>query len=437
MKRRLVQSPRSFCRDTHAATAILTGLMLVPMLGLIGLAIDFGFVTQTRTALDMAADTAALSAVKVAANAASAGNPLAIALGEQAGAQWYLAQAQTLAHVTPKPATVQVNQNGTVFTATVTYQASNQLIGPMQSIQNATVGNTAGSTMTSNTYLDVTFLLDNSGSMLLAATQAGIDQLNPLTQAFTGPVPDGLQGYKCAFACHWQTDPSKTDYYSIAQSHNILLRTQVLKQAFQAAVQTMQNDAIVPNQFGIGVFTFDSALEQIYPPSGGPTTTTNIAPANAAVQNIPVPCCQDVANTNFPAIMASLAQIEPASGDGTTPLTPKKSLIIVTDGMADYGPRSTPTSEGPFNPANCNAIKALGYSVYVLYTNYSSDPSALLFNGKLLPYLSGSPSPMEVNLQNCASSPGNFAAAADPATIISALNTILLAAIGSAGRFTQ
>jgi Flp pilus assembly protein TadG len=427
-----------FLRDGRAGVALLFALSLLPILGLTGLAIDFGFATQARTALDMAADTAALSAVKIASNAASAGNTNAIALGRAAGLQWFTAQTVLLANATTAPPTIVVTQSGTSFTATVTYQASVSLFfGSLFGVRTATVSNTAVSTMTSNTYVNITFLLDNSGSMLLASTEAGITQLNALTLVFKGSVPDGLQGIQCAFACHWQTTPGQQDYYSIARTAKIQLRTDVLQLAFTTAVQSMLADAIVPNQFGIGVFTFDSALTQIYPVGTSQTTTTDIADAQAAVTNIPVPCCADVPNTYFPTIMTSFVALQTASGDGTTPATPKKVLIIVTDGVADYPPRSIPSSKGPLNPANCSAIKALGFAVYVLYTTYSSDPTALLNNAQLGTYLTGSPSAMDVALQSCASAPGNFQEAVDPATTVTALNQMLLSAIGTAGRFVQ
>ena len=429
--------------DTRAGVALVFALTLTPILGCIGLAVDFGFVSQARVALDLAADTAALSAVKTAGNAASSGIANPATLGAAAAQQWFLAQAQLLPNVKAATPVVTVTQNGTVFFATVKYQAQVSLFfSAMFGVRTASVSDTAVSTMTSNTYLDVSFLLDNSGSMLLASTQDGITQLNSLTQPYKGFVPDGLQGHQCAFACHWQMDPSKSDYYSIAKGGNaqgvvVQLRTDVLKLAMNSALQTMKQADIVTDQFGVGVIAFDDALHQIYPAGNPGVTTTDIADAAASLSAIPVPCCQDVANTNFPAIMASLAAAAPPSGDGTTPAKRKKVLIIITDGMADYGARQVPDSKGPFKPADCNAIKALGYTVYVLYTPYSSDPSALLYNEPLLPYLTPSPSIMDTNLQQCASDPGNFKDASTPDAIIAALNQLLLSAIGSAGRFTQ
>lgn len=431
----------SLASDVRAAVALVSALTLAPILGCIGLAVDFGFVTQARVTLDLAADTAALSAVKAASNAASSGNANPAAFGAAAAQQWFLAQAQLLPNVTAATPVINVTQNGTVFFASVAYKAEVSLsFGAMFGVRTASVANTAVSTMTSNTFVDVNFLLDNSGSMLLASTEAGIGQLNDLTMNFKGAVPNGLAGLRCAFACHWQTDPTKDDYYSVARTNGIQLRTDVLKLAVNSALATMytlQKNA-VPDQFGVGVITFDNALQQVYPIGAPGTTTTDITDAAASLPAIPVPCCKDVANTDFPAIMASLAAVAPTSGDGTTPAKRKKVLIIITDGMTDYGDRQIPDHKGPFQPISCAGMKALGYSVYVLYTPYSHDSLALPFdNAPLVAFLTPSPSIMDNNLQQCASSPDNFKDASAPADIITALNQLLLAAIGSAGRFTQ
>jgi Flp pilus assembly protein TadG len=429
--------------DRRAVVAIITTLYMIPIMGLVGLGVDMAFVTQAESVLDLAADAAALSAAKTAANAYSSGTLLPTTLGQAAGLQWFTAQTKLMSDATVTTPTISVTQSGTTFPATVTYKGTVSLyFGLLFGINTAAIGHTAVSTMTSNTYINITFLLDNSPSMLLASTEAGITQLQNLTLPFYNTyhinVPGSLNNYPCAFACHWQTN-GQPDFYTVARSNNIQLRTDVLKLATQNALTTMQQAAVVPNQFGLDILLFDVAITPLYPPLLV-TTTTDIADATAAVNAMPMPWNGDTGFTNFPAVMSSFVSTQTASGNGTTPLTPQKVLIIVTDGMDDYGTRviSNGGTEGPFNPSSCNAIKALGFTVYVLYTPYSSDTSALIFNEALQPMLTGTPnSTMDQALSACASSPQNFTDAAQPADIVTALNTLLLAAIGTAGRFTQ
>ena len=139
--------------------------------------------------------------------------------------------------------------------------------------------------------------------------------------------------------------------------------------------------------------------------------------------------------------MKSLAQESTAAGNGSSTASRKKALIIVTDGLVDYGSRTTPTSKGPINPADCAAMKALGYNVYVLYTTYITTPANLVLpfdNIELLDFINGTKSPaMAPSLQACASAPTNFAEASDPAAIDAAMTQMLQAALGNAGRYTQ
>jgi hypothetical protein len=127
--------------------------------------------------------------------------------------------------------------------------------------------------------------------------------------------------------------------------------------------------------------------------------------------------------------------------NGSSPTNPKRALIIVTDGLADYGSRSIPSSEGPIDPANCTAMKNLGYNVYVLYTTYITTPTNLVLpfsNSQLLPYLNGTQAPtMAGSLQSCASAPTNYIQASIPADIDAAMTQLLKAALASGGRFTN
>ena len=98
-----------------------------------------------------------------------------------------------------------------------------------------------------------------------------------------------------------------------------------------------------------------------------------------------------------------------------------------------------PTTEGPIDPTNCDAMKALGYSVYVLYTTYFTTPGpfqsilSCLITEPLLPYLAPPATPGI----GCASSPSNYQAASNPADINAAMTELLKSALGNGGRFTK
>ena len=72
-------------RDRSAAVALTFAISVLPVTLLIGVAIDLGFVTQSKSQLNAAADAAALAAATTAANGFTAGLPNYIALGQTAG----------------------------------------------------------------------------------------------------------------------------------------------------------------------------------------------------------------------------------------------------------------------------------------------------------------------------------------------------------------
>jgi Flp pilus assembly protein TadG len=442
--------------DRRGGVAVIFAASIFPVILLGGAAIDLGFITQATAQLNAAADSAALAAATTAANAFTSQQQNYLTLGKNAGNQFFTAQATTVMDTIAPAASVVVTQSGSSFNATVTYTAAvSTYFAWLFGVVTVPVSGLSSSTISANAYVAVTFLLDNSSSMLIASTQAGVNFLNSVTpvgsstpnkpaglsQATLNAVPgaNGLGGLQCAFACHW--DANNNDYYGLARANNVQLRFDVVQSALASAINEMVTLQAIPNQFAVGIYTFNNTLTKIYPSSPNQTTSTDLSDGITAAQAMSSPVVPDAANTNFPAIMASLASASTAAGDGSSPTSPKKALIIVTDGLADYGSRSIPTTEGPLNPANCTAMKNLGYNVYVLYTTYITTPSNLVLpfsNINLLAYLNVTQSPtMAGSLQSCASAPGNYVQASNPADITTAMTQLLQAALANGGRLTN
>ena len=442
--------------DRSAGVALTFAVSAIPIIGTIGIAVDYGYATQAKTQLNAASDAAALAAAKGAADAFSAGETDYIKTGQKTGTEWFKSQASSVLGPTVPTPSVTVTQSGAVFSSQVIYQSTVvPYFASIFGVSTVAVGGSSSATITTTAYVSVTFLLDNSSSMLIAATQAGVDLMNSLTplsnslagtiglKGFKFPkvadVPDNLGGLKCAFACHW--DANGTDYYGLARNKGIQLRFDVLQTAVASAITQMIDQKKITNQFGVAIYTFSNTLTRIYPSNANQSISTNLDDGVAAAKAIQTPVVPDQANTDFPAVMRSLAQVSTAAGNGSSEASRKKALIIVTDGLVDYGSRTTPTSKGPINPADCAAMKALGYNVYVLYTTYITTPANLVLpfdNIDLLGYINGTKSPaMAPSLQSCASAPTNFAQASDPVAINTAMTQMLQAALGNAGRYTQ
>ena len=184
--------PRKFCCNRRGNFAMIFALTLPVMMFGIGLAIDFGHGSQVRTQLNAAADAAALAALTPAmmgqSNATAQAAVQNMFNGEIAGIS-SLAAGDTTITVTV------TNPNGNTLTrnVTVTYTAQNtNIFAGVLGVPTLALGGTSSASATIAPNINFYLLLDNSPSMSLPATQAGITQLESLTP----------QQGNCAFACH-------------------------------------------------------------------------------------------------------------------------------------------------------------------------------------------------------------------------------------------
>ena len=185
-------------------------------------------------------------------------------------------------------------------------------------------------------------------------------------------------GPPCAFACHW--DGAKpagqgNDLWTMARKNNIQMRFDLVKTAVNLVINEMQAKA--SGNLSIGIFTFDTAPNRVYPVSG--EAGSDWVTALAAVGTPPVfPAVLDTGiqpsvaqrtgnnnNSYFAKAMSTLAtQYVTTSGNGNTAATPRKSLFIVTDGFQDD------TARQAMQYSVCKQFKDMGYAVYVIYTPY-------------------------------------------------------------------
>jgi hypothetical protein len=271
-------------------------------------------------------------------------------------------------------------------------------------------------------------------------------------QSSTGRYP--LAGAPCAFACHFDTTkPAGTgaDYYALARStigksNHVTLRFDQVKAAVNLVISNMQADDLPIKNLNVGIFTFASALTQVYPASGeagddwaAATEAVGAPPTapNTADTGIQPYAGANAADTDFPDTMTSLAtKYLTASGDGTKATTPIKVLFLITDGVQDYTQGSTRNLQA-LDPSTCKTFKNMGYTVYVVYTPYYP-----LMNAYYLQNIKGfvegtGADTTTANLKACASDPVNdYIAASDQSTLNAALTSFLKRALNVPARYT-
>ena len=224
--RRLVGVMRQvhrFRRDDGGSMAIMMGLTAVPLIFAVGAGIDYGTANMAKAKLDAVADAAALSAVD---HQAITGTPAAAQTTAQTT---FNAEAVNISNVTVGNVTATVTDSTTGRTAVVNYTATktNLFMGIFGDPTTTLTGSStaqAGLTTNINFYL----LLDNSPSMNIAATSAGIQTMVNNTSAQGG----------CAFACHESNpssdnlgNPGGEDNYTLAKNLGVVTRMQNLASA--------------------------------------------------------------------------------------------------------------------------------------------------------------------------------------------------------------
>jgi Flp pilus assembly protein TadG len=183
-----------FAANRRSAIAMVFALSLVPLVLLVGLAIDYSFYVQTSLQVNRAAEAAAIQAVRTAAagyaldidhsDTVTQATTDAISDGELAGQKWFAVQASNLVRGSAGTPSVTVQTNsggngGAGFNATVSYTFTyppffNSLFGD----SNSWVHANSATAEAGYQYVEVLLLLDTSASMEIGANQSDIATLS-------------------------------------------------------------------------------------------------------------------------------------------------------------------------------------------------------------------------------------------------------------------
>jgi Flp pilus assembly protein TadG len=423
-----------FVRERKGNVAIIFALSLLPMIFLTGMALDFSAATQKRLRLNAASDAAALSAVTPAMMNQSA------ATAQTTAINIFNATASTVPGLSYSTPTINVvfSNGGLTRTVTVNYTAASTNSFPNvlgQSTWPLSGSSTATAGIAPN--IDFYLLLDNSPSMNIAATTAGINTMVANTTAQGG----------CAFACHESHpaadnlgNPGGEDNYTLARNLGVTTRIENMATAVQSLMTTASSsEAAYNSTYRMAIYTFNySGTTTVQ------TLTSNLTTAGTAASTINVlevydnNCltssnCNNDTDTNFESAMSQINGTMPLPGTGASISTPQEVLFLVTDGVDDEvsGTCSQPLDgnrcQQPFNTTWCTTVKNRGIRIAVLYTEYLPLPSNSWYNTWISPFQSS----IATNMQNCAT-PGLYSAITTNGDISTALQTLFEQAVSTA-----
>jgi Flp pilus assembly protein TadG len=391
-----------FAADRRGAVALMFGLMVLPLFGAVGLAIDFGSVMTARTKAQMASDAAALQASGVARDLIKNGDGSqtattnAIAEAKKHGEALFKAHADQ-AELKDYTLNLTVTRAGQSINTVAAFSVkTDTFIG---SVFGRDVFKAAGSASASSslpTYSDVYLALDVSASMGIAGSRADMIKLFN-AQALKNDGKKEKTG--CVFACHVAESGRAESNTTVAKRNGVILRIDVLRDAVKAMIAEAQKDAESRPIYRLALYTLGGSLDaSTWVLNKVAPLTNNFTTLNVAAATIDIQTSTSNPNTQRSYIneqLKSMAGELTQSQDGSSQDKSKKYVFLITDGARDvpsgFGNCTVPPKNvAPLNlsssrctngidPSFCKTIKDKGITMGVLYTTYipvTEDPAA-------------------------------------------------------------
>tara|TARA_R110002020_G_scaffold110627_19_gene255570 strand:- start:3880 stop:5169 length:1290 start_codon:yes stop_codon:yes gene_type:complete len=395
-----------FLKDRSGNFGVMFAILLVPVIGVAGLALDYTNATSVKTQVQGAADAAAVAAIAESSEGVKAAFALSgdgeVAIAESDAVTFFKAQLENQPGFKVNSVEAKVVKKDGVLYSVINYLVTvptslSRVLGK----DNIQVAGTATVEYQTEVYRDFYLLLDNTPSMGVGATPTDVATM-------VANTPDS-----CAFACHIVDKgvEDKNSYYNLAKSLGVTTRINVVAQAAAALMDTAKDSRKSSNQYRMGVYTFgekaeDTKLLEVI----APTTNLNKAKKKAAkveLMSIPYQGYDNDQQTDFDRALTQIGDKMGTPGSGLTAASPEKILFFVSDGVGDsYKPAdcTKKTTGGrcqePIDVKHCTALKEKGYKIAVLYTTYLPLPTNGWYNDWIKPFQSEIPTTMK----QCASS---------------------------------
>ena len=418
--------PPGFISDRSGNFGIMTALLMVPLLGAAGMAVDFAHALSLRTQLYAAADAAAVGSIAEKSGAVAAAMTMSgngtISLGKTDARNIFMSQMsgeltgiQVDLGIDVTKAANKLNSQVS-FTATVPTTFM-RVLGR----DSITISGTATAEYQTASFMDFYILLDNTPSMGVGATAKDVSTMEKNTSD------------SCAFACH-ETQNSN-NYYNLAKKLGVSMRIDVVRQATKELTQTAKATRVSTNQFQMGVYTFgtkaeDAKLTTISEPTDDLDKVRTYTDA-VDLMTIPYQGYNNDQQTSFDNALTQMKDIITTPGDGSTSATPQKILFFVSDGVGDSEKPKGCTKkltgkrcQEPIDTSFCKPLKDKGIRIAVLYTTYLPLPKNSWYNTWISPFQSQIPTKM----QECAS-PGLYFEVTPTEGIADAMKALFLKVI--------
>jgi Flp pilus assembly protein TadG len=433
---------RSLREDQRGNITILFAFSLLPLLGCTGLAFDFGSMLLARYACQTAADAAALYASGVAKNLIQNSDGSAASVTAAFGEATIRAEALFDAHVTRNVKTslwrkIEMSQKGLQIVATTNFTVSTgAALGKLFGVQNFSSAGMAESAASLPAFTNLWMALDISQSMGLASTTSGAQLLFKKVAAVE-KANGNSNPVGCVFGCHVIENGKKSPYtyQEIANTNNVELRIDVLRNAVSETISTAQSNATTANttNYQISLYTMglSSSNGKTYGLNQLQALSNNWSTLQTAASKIDLGPNNSggTGDSYFSEPLNELRGKMLPGGDGTSAAKAKQFLFIITDGLRDVAGNCTSGHcTAAFDPSACTTFKSANITVAVIYTTYLpilKDPTSgsTTLESNYVALVQPYAAQIAPNLKSCAS-PGWYAEASDGPAIRAALATM-------------
>ncbi|AJC82027.1 Flp pilus assembly TadG-like protein (plasmid) [Rhizobium etli bv. phaseoli str. IE4803] len=441
-----------FVFDRSGNFGIMTALLVVPLLGAAGTAIDFGRALSLRTELYAAADAAAVGSISQTSDAATQAATMSgdgsLTLGTFEAQKIFFSQMSKNQAEVPVSVNISVQKQGSTLSSTVSFSATmSTTFMQVMGFHQLAVSGTATAQYETPSYMDFFMLLDNTPSMGVGATA---DDITAMKKA-TAQGHDGGKDKNCAFACHIVSEKGvedKNSYYNVARNNGVTIRIDVVAAAVKALMAKAKDTQSMPSQFRVAAYTFgktaqDAKAAKLFKVSGLDYDLGAVAVATNTINLMSIPY-QNYYNdqqTSFDEALKGIeGEITGNIGKGTSNADRQKIVFFVADGVADsYKPSGCTSPKGanggrciePIDTTYCKKLKDRGIKVAVLYTTYLPLPDNGFYKDWVKPF----ETKIAAKMEECAT-PG-FYFAVSPTEGIEAAMKALFLKIVSAPRITS
>lgn len=433
---------QAFWRDRFGNFAILSGLLMIPVVASVGIALDYVRASNAKAALYGAADAAAAGAVSQASPTFKNGGIFTSdwtkSKAEQDAVSLFKASLANSVSFELEDIDADISQAGRTITSKVNFTAKvpttfMSILGKSE----VAIKGVATAVVKTAPFVDFFLVLDNSPSMGLGATKKDIAALEAAT-------PD-----KCAFACH-TTEETKNNYYQIAKQLGIKMRIDLVREAAQNLFDKAQEVSLHDNQYRMTTFTFGAKAEAIGLTQIGSLLTSLVKGKQDAaaidLMTIPRQGYDDDRQTELDNVFKKLEKAVDKPGDGTGPTEREKIVFFVSDGVADQKKESCTKKsikvkgatsslanadqmyrcQEPIDPKICEPLKKRGIKIAVLYTTYQPVPNNAWYKTWISPF-----QPEVAKKMEACASPGYFFEVSPSEGIVEAMETLFLKVIGN------